>query len=202
MALLDTAIRTQGLEQARVLFPILRDLKIAIRLPRYILVNNTFVRIQRLKEIKTTADKKEAFIKKAMADRQWPFQRNIAFREYVQFGGTVTFAFQGMEHDALTLLLEQINYLGKRGGFIQLLSPPTKAEEMPNGFTLLTESTSGTFPLGTLQMLDDCGPKVTFEQVDVFNPRSIKLGKDRLFHYVILPHRPVRYSKGFTLYES
>jgi len=59
MALLDTAIRTQGLEQARVLFPILRDLKIAIRLPRYILVNNTSCAFNASKKSKQRPIKKK-----------------------------------------------------------------------------------------------------------------------------------------------
>jgi len=200
MALLDAAIRTQGLERGRESFPAIRDLRVAVRLPRYVLVNNTFVRILRLKEIKTKASEKAAGIARAIAGRQWPFQRTIGFREYVQFGGPLTLAFQGMEMAALAPLLEQVNYLGKRGGFMQLLHAPEAAEELPDGFTVLTESVNGAFPLGTLQMVDDCGPRLTFEQVDVYSIKGMKAGKDRVFHHVVLPHRPVRFSRGFTLY--
>ena len=201
MALLDAAIRTQGLEQGRALFPAIRDLRIAVRLPERVVVNNTFVRILRLKEIKTKASEKEAAIARAVAERQWPFQRTIAFREYVQFGGPLALAFQGMSAERLTPLLVQVNYLGKRGGFIQLLRPPKEVEELPDGFTVLTESVSGTFPLGTLQMVDDCSPGLTFEQVNVYSDKEIRRGKDRIFHHIVLPHRPVRSSRGFTLYE-
>ncbi len=202
MALLDAAIRTQGLEQGRALFPALRDLRVAVRLPRHILVNNTFVRILRIKEVKTKASEKEAGIARAMADRQWPFQRTIGFREYVQFGGPLALAFEGMAPDELIPLLFQINYLGKRGGFIQLLNPPETAERLPDGFTVLTENANGAFPLGTLQMVDDCGPRLTFEQVDVYSGQEIKPGKERVFHHIVLPHRPVRFSRGFTLYMA
>jgi hypothetical protein len=197
MALLDAAIRTQGIERGRALFPALRDLRIAVRLPRHILVNKTFARILRLKEIKTKADEKEAAMTQAMADRQWPFQRTIGFREYVQFGGPLTLAFQGMPLEELKPLLTQVNYLGKRGGFLQLIGIPQEVEEMA-GFTILTEGVNGAFPLGTLQMVDDCGPRLTFEQVDVYNKGT---RPDRVFHHVVLPHRPVRSSRGFTLYE-
>ncbi len=202
MALLDVAIRTQGLGRGQALFPALRDLRVAVRLPRYILVNNTFVRVLRLKEVKTKASEKQEGIARAVADRQWPFQRTIGFREYVQFSGPLTLAFHGMESSDLVPLLEQINYLGKRGGFMQLLSPPETIEDLPDGFTMLTESANGAFPLGTLQMVDDCGPNLTFEHVNVYTEKGMKPGKDRVFHHIVLPHRPVRFSRGFTLYES
>lgn len=201
-ALLDAAIRTQGLERGRVLFPALRDLRVAVRLPRYILVNNTFVRILRIKESKAAAGEKEASIVRAMADRQWPFQRTIGFREFVHLGGSLALALEGMPPDELIPLLLQINYLGKRGGFIQLLNLPETAERLPDGFTLLTESANSAFPLGTLQMVDDCGPQLTFERVDVYSSQKIERGKDRVFHHIVLPHRPVRFSRRFTLYEA
>ena len=201
MALLDAAIRTQGLEQGQALFPAIRDLHVAVQLPERVVVNNTFIRILRLKEIKTKASEKEAAIARAIAERQWPFQRTIAFREYVQFGGPLALAFQGMSAEDLTPLLVQINYLGKRGGFIQLLRLPEEVGKLPNDFTVLTESVGDTFPLGTLQMVDDCGPGLTFEQVNVYGGREIRRGKDRIFHHVVLPYRPVRSSRGFTLYE-
>lgn len=201
MALLDAAIRTQGLSRGRALFPAIRDLRVAIRLPERIVVNNTFTKILRLKEIKTKASEKEAAIARAVAERQWPFQKTIAFREYVQFGGPLALAFQGMPLEELMPLLVQVNYLGKRGGFMQLLRPPSRADELPAGFTVLTEGVNEAFPLGTLQMVDDCGPELTFEQANVYSSEKIRPGKDRIFHHVILPYRPVRSSHGFTLYE-
>ncbi len=202
MALLDVAIRTQGLTRGRDLFPAIRDLRVAVRLPRYVLVNNTFVRILRKKEIKTKASEKAAGIARAMATHQWPFQRTIGFREYVQFGGPLSLAFQGMEMETIAPLLEQINYLGKRGGFMQLLHVPEGMETLPQGFTVLTESFGSEFPMGTLQMVDDCGPKLTFEQVDIYSDKKIRAGKDRVFHHVVLPLQPTRFSRGFTLYAN
>lgn len=204
MALLDVAIRTQGLARGQELFPALRDLQVAVRLPQRIVVNNTFAKILRLKEVKTKASEKETAIARAVAERQWPFQKTIAFREYVQFGGPLVLAFQRMSLEDLIPLLLQINYLGKRGGFIQLLRLPEMAKELPASFTMLTEGVNGTFPLGVLQMVDDCGPSLTFDKANVYdrNRKSqIKLGKDRIFHHVVLPHRPARSSRGFTLYE-
>jgi len=203
MALLDVAIRTQGLARGQALFPALRDLRVAVRLPPRIVVNNTFTKIWRINDSVTKKGKAEKarLIAKARADRKWPYQSSIAFREYVQFGGPLALAFQGMAADDLSPLLEQINYLGKRGGFMQLLHAPEEVEDLPDRFIVLTESVNGKFPLGTLQMVDDCGPKLTFEQVNVYSGKGIKPGKDRVFHHIVLPHRPVRSSQGFTLYE-
>ena len=201
MALLDATIRSQGLAQGQRLFSAIRDLCVAVCLPRSIVVNNTFARVLRLKEIKTKANEKEAAASRAVAERQWPFQRTIAFREYVQFGGPLTLALSGMTPEDLRPPLIQLNYLGKRGGFIQLLGRPETVELLPHDFTTLTEDVQGSFPLGLLQMVDDCGESLTFDQANVFNDAPIKVGKDRVFHHVVLPYRLVRSSKGFTLYE-
>jgi len=204
MALLDAVIRTQGLVRGQTLFPVLRDLRVAVRLPAWIVVNNTFTKIWRINDSVTKKGKAEKarLIAKAREERKWPYQPNIGFREYVQFGGPLDLAFQGMATDDLIPLLEQVNYLGKRGGFMQLLRAPEEIAHLPDGFTVLTESVNGSFPLGTLQMVDDCGPSLTFEQVNVYSSKGMKLGKDRVFHHIVLPHRPVRFSRGFTLYES
>ena len=204
MGLLDAAIRTQGLERGQELFPAIRDLQIAVRLPRRIVVNHTFTRIWRLNDSVSKKGKaeKERLIIKAKAERKWPYQPSIGFREYVQFGGPLTIALSGMTHAELVPLLLQLNYLGKRGGFIQILRAPEEVEELPDGFTLLTKSASGTFPLGTLQMVDDCGPGLTFDHVNIYHAKKIKPGKDRIFHHIVLPLRPVRSSRGFTLYEE
>jgi len=203
MALLDIAIRTQGLARGRALFPAIRDLRVGVRLPRYILVNNTFAKIWRINDsvFKKGKAEKAHLIAKAKAEHKWPYQSNIGFREYVQFSGPLALAFSGMSAQELMPLLVQVNYLGKRGGFIQLLHPPEEVDALPAGFTVLTEGVNGNFPLGTLQMVDDCGSRLTFEQADVYSDKKIRPGKDRIFHHVVLPCQPVRSSRGFTLYE-
>lgn len=185
-ALLDAAIRTQGLERGKALFPALRELDIAVRLPRQIVVNNTFKRILRAA--------------RSPSPGQWPYQRTIGFREYVQFGGPFSLAFQGMRHDLMPLLA-QINYLGKRGGFIQLLEEPEGMDRLPDDFTVLTEGVNDAFPMGTLQMVDDWGKKMTFEHINIYSDKRITAGTHRIFHHVVLPHKPTRSSRGFTLYE-
>ena len=126
----------------------------------------------------------------------------IAYREYVQFGGSLVLAFQGMALEDLSALLLQLNYLGKRGGFMQLQRPPEMVTELPTRFTEMTASVSGAFPLGVLQLVDDFGPTMTFEHADIYCEKGIRLGKERVFHHVVLPYQVVRSSRSFTLYEQ
>jgi hypothetical protein len=186
-ALLDAGIRCQGLTRGEALFADLRALSIAVRLPRQIVVNNTFNRVLRAARNPSPG--------------QGPYQRTIAFREYVQFGGPLTLAFRGMTPDALISLLLQVNYLGKRGGFVQLQRQPETTSDLDEAFTLLTDSYGESFPLGTLQVVDDWGKKLTFDRVNVYSDERITPGTHRVFHHVVLPHEPVRSSRSFTLYE-
>src|SRR5439155_25312561 len=138
-----------------------------------------------------------------------PLGSTIAYREYVSFGGTIGLAVQLASGDdlppALTELFMQVNYLGKRGGFIQLIAQPVQIEELEigaeQGWIILTEDqTSFSFD-GTLQMLDDCGPKMTFEHADIYSGKRITLGKERVLRHIVLPYRLTRSSHGFSLYE-
>lgn len=185
-ALLDAAIRTQGLEHGKKLFTKLRALDIAVRPPRRIVVNNTFNRILR--------------VARSPSPGQWPYQRTIAFREYVQFGGPLTLAFRGMEATVLQPLLAQINYLGKRGGFMQLCGLPQMEASLPQDFTMLTQGFGESFPLGTLQVVDDWGEKLTFERLNIYSDKRITAGKHRIFHHIVLPHQLQQSSRNYTLY--
>lgn len=206
MALLDACIRTRGLDVGQHLFPVLRDMAVAARPPQQIVVNNTFMKILRPVETKDrkTADAK---IARQRARKQWPYQNTIAFREYVQFGGPVALAISPKEEDedlcrVLERLLVQINYLGKRGGFLQPLGPPRQSDSLPHDFTLLNPPEGQPFLRnGLAQVLDDCGPAMTFEHADIYSGKRIRPGKERILHPVVLPYRLTRSSRGFTLYE-
>jgi hypothetical protein len=187
-AILDAAIRTQGLADGKARFPEIRALEIAARLPERVVVNNTFTRILR--------------VARSSGPGEGPYQRTIAFREYVQFDGPLTFAFRGSAKEDLVPLLAQINYLGKRGGFMQLQSQPQQCEQLPDTFTTLTQSYGDSFPLGTLQVLDDWGEKMTFERLNVYSDKRVTTGSHRIFHHVVLPHKPTRSSRNYTLYED
>jgi len=199
MGLLDVAIRLYGGNDGALLFPAIRNLRIALCLPDQAVVNNTFVKIMRPHH-----SNKIVFTDTGL---ETPMGNTIAFREYVSFYGEMGLAFQGMPGEQLTPLLLHLNYLGKRGGFIQLQNVPitqywSDEELKANSYTLLTESLPA-FPVdGLLQMLDDCGPTMTFEQANIYSGKSIRLGKERILRHIVLPYRLARSSKGYSLYQK
>lgn len=202
MALLDAGIRTRGVDVGREIFPTLRDLAVAARPPDRLVVSNTFTKILR--------PHKGGPRDSNGAGLETPMGNTIAFREYVQFGGPLALAIDVQDVDAdlahlLERLLAQINYLGKRGGFMQLTQPPERAEALSDTFTRLNpDGMPAAFNLnGMLQVLDDCGPRMTFEHADIYSGKYLYAGRDtgRVLHHVVLPYRVARSSRGFTLYE-
>lgn len=200
MALLDAAMRTRGASEGKRLWPAIRDLELQLALPARISVINTFTKIVRPKKHGPSDDDGNGLMR--------PFGSTIAYREYVSFGGPIQIALRGLAGDrlpdAFAQLCAQINYLGKRGGFLQLLETPTLHEELPvgdGGWTMLTESQSSFVFGGTLQVLDDCGPKMLFEHADIYSGKRITVGKERLLRHIVLPYQLARSSRGFSLYE-
>jgi hypothetical protein len=194
-ALLDAAIRTDGLTAGQLAFDWIKALSIAVRPPERVIVTNLFAKI-----LKPT--RKEG--------AEEPMARSIAFREYAQLDGTVALAFSVSEGRAsdLRMLLAQINYFGKRGSFFQLLDAPRESPELPAGFLPLDGMSlqgpgklPATIPLGVIQVMDDWGESLTFAKVNIYTGDKITLGKDRVRKSVVLPYRLVRSSKGYSLYE-
>ncbi len=201
MALLDVAIRVYGLERGSAWFPQLRDLQVAIQLPHHLMVNNTFIKI--LRPFK--GGKPRDVFGTGLAG---PRGNTIAYREQVYFSGDIQLAVRdggGQDNmPPLTDLLVQVNYLGKRGGFIQC-KQVAQAETLPAEFTLLNPVPGGAFSIhGLMQMLDDCGPEMLFEHADVYRGTStlgINKPNGRVVQPIILPYRPIKSSRSFTLYE-
>jgi len=200
MALLDVAIRTYGFQIGQKDFPFIRDLKIAIKLPRHLVVNNTFIKILRPYKGGKARDQFGTGLEGKMGN-------TIAYRELVYFGASLEIAVKSEEEEppefSLDKLFSQVNYLGKRGGFMQF-EGVYHTDSLPLAFTLLTPKTEAPFSAyGLLQMLDDCGPKMTFDHADIYNKKSIGLNKanGRILKPVVLPYRSIKSSRGFTLYE-
>jgi hypothetical protein len=194
MALLDVACRTAGVGVAKKAWPWLRDLAVALRPPKRIVVTNLFTRI--LKPRRTPAA--------AGTPHAGPLGKTIAFREYVHFDGPLGIALGG-ELDNQSRLqdwLLQINYLGKRGGFVQLLAPPAVAKTPPSGFVIADGDPTRPFRAdGIIQQLDDCDASLTFEKADIYSGKRVKLGKERVLRHIVLPYRLVQSSKSFSCYE-
>jgi hypothetical protein len=201
MALLDAALRTTAYDEAVTLWPVIRDLRIKLALPPQLSVINTFTKIVRPKKNGPSDDDGTGLIT--------PLNRTIAYREYVSFGGNLNLALQLATGDRppepFVAVLAQINYLGKRGGFMQLLRHPLvvddEAIEAMHAWIVLTEEQQ-TFAMGgTLQVLDDCGAKLTFQRANIYSGERITQGKERILRHIVLPYRVSRSSRNFTLYE-
>lgn len=194
MALLDAACRTAGVTVAKEVWPWLRDLTVALQPPGRVVVTNLFTKI--LKPRRTPA--------KPGTQHAGPLGKTIGFREYVYFDGPLGVALGGTLTDPARLegWLLQINYLGKRGGFVQLMGPPTPAETLPPEFIVVDgDPTRSFFAAGIIQQLDDCDASLTFEKADIYSGKNIRLGKERVLRHIVLPYRLVRSSKGFSYYE-
>lgn len=194
MAVLDVILRELGVDRGKMLWSAVRDARVSLRGPERIAVTNTFTKILRPIKGKPSLDPDTGLIR--------PLLNTIGFREYVQWQGSLQIAF-GTQDDApgdWPRWLSMITYLGKRGGFVQAVDVETSTD-LPNTFTRL-EPTSGAFPIeGILQLMDDCAPHLSFEQVNIYSSKGMKVGKDRLLHQVIIPYRLLEASRGFSLYQ-
>ena len=192
MALLDAAIRTCGISYGEEAWDWIRGLSIAVRVPDRALVNNVFTRI-----LKPTRSK----------DKDG-YDRTIGYREYVHFIGAMKLAFE-IQNDflvdakgqQLNKLLSHITYLGKRGGFVQLIPPVQSLDTLPADFTLLSEKRDTWHIQSQLQHLDDCDDEMTFEQADIYSGKNVRVGKERHTFLAMLPYRLRRSSRSFSDYE-
>jgi len=100
-------------------------------------------------------------------------------------------------------LLTCINYLGKRGGFVQIIQQPRQVENLPADlFTELTPESLRSFHSdGTLQVLDDCGDSLTFQRANIYSSERITVGKERILRLVVLPYRLKRSSRSYSWYQ-
>jgi hypothetical protein len=203
MALLDVAIRTEGVDEGERLLPFLRDLSVAIALPEDLLVIKGFSKIQR--PLKDKSDEQKAL--EAQARGHWPMQPTIAYREYVYYRDSFQLAFTSSEKETLLAdlprLLTCINYFGKRGGFMQIVEPPRQVEQLPMGlFTeLTTEGLQKFHPDGTMQVVDDCGKSLTFQRANIYSSERITVGKERVLRHVVLPYSLKSSSRSYSWYK-
>ena len=203
MALLNIVIHSRSIEEGEHLFPFLRDLAIHLELPEELIVIKSFSKIRRELKDKNNPEKAQ----KARDEKSYPLQPTIAYREYVNYKGHIQLAF-ALDTDnplasILPDLLSQLNYLGKRGGFLQLVEMPQISDELPVGqFVHLTATELQAYDTaGTLQMLDDCGPSLTFAKANIYTDAKITLHKDRILRHIVLPYTQIRSSRSYSWYQ-
>ncbi len=188
VALLDVAIRVDGLAQAENAWSLLRTLEIGIQLPKQVVVTNLFARILRKRRNPATAGSADA----------GPFQKTIGYREYVYLPDSLHLAL-GTKADELEQLerwLLNLTYLGKRGGFVQVMGKPELISDI-DGYTLLTQATK-QFPVyGLMQRVDDCDPTMKWDNANIYTSSRPK----RISRDIVLPYRLKKSSRSYSLYE-
>jgi hypothetical protein len=194
MALLDAACRLEGLAAAKKAWDWLGNLTVALRPAPAVVVNNTFTKVLKPRRGEARPGSKHAGY----------FQQTINYREYAHLAGTFAIAL-ALTDDAdpsrLARWLLHVNYLGKRGSFIQLQDVPQMVDELPPGF-IVVDGQLGGFVLGAvLTQLDDVGQELSFERANIYSRERITLGKHRVLRHVALPYRLVASSRGYSLYE-
>jgi hypothetical protein len=116
MALLDVACRLEGQGSAQAAWESwMCTLTVALRPAPTVVVNNTFTKVLKPRRNPAEPGSKHAGY----------FGQTINYREYAQLVGSFAIALNGDDMDAERLgrWLVNVNYLGKRGSFIQILNP-------------------------------------------------------------------------------
>jgi hypothetical protein len=193
MALLDVVCRTEGVIVAEAVWEWLNTCRVALRPAERLVVNNTFIKILRPRRNPAQP---------GSADEGF-FQRTITYREYAYLDGGFGIALEvttSEQADALSFWLSCINYLGKRGGFVQLQGESQHYETIDDPFVIVGEALQ-SFPLEALLIqLDDTSPGLTFEKANIYSAKNIQLGKERVLHHVALPYRLLKSSRGYSYY--
>ena len=195
MALLDVACRLEGVEKAKEHWAWLNPCTVALRGADDVVVNNTFIKILK---------PRNAPASEGSVDRG-PLQRTISYREFAYLDGTFEIALQ-VDDDHAELLshwLMHVNYLGKRGGFIQIQGEPIEADDLDQEFIVVDGRAfdDGFVMNALLTQLDDTGEKTTFEYVDIYSGKNIKLGTHRILHHVALPYTLAKSSRHYSYYR-
>jgi hypothetical protein len=130
-----------------------------------------------------------------------PYISNVALREVVHFRGVLEVAFEDPEHrEVLMDLAAVVNYLGKRGSFVQYEG----FEDRPFLDTRFTrglhEDGDRTVPCH-LATLDDFGPDANFDALNSFSETQMKRGKHRTWLESVVPLGVHNAGPGFVHYK-
>jgi hypothetical protein len=140
------------------------------------------------------------------SDPSNPYVSSIAYREMAHCQGEWRWAFdlaamttQGVEW--VVRCLAHVNYVGKRGSFIQFRSV-TRTAEMSEEFTQAANAPSLLLPgRSHIAPLDDFGPEASMEILNSFAKTSPKLERHRKFVPTIVPLGLVNTGPGFSEYH-
>jgi hypothetical protein len=193
MAFLDAALRSKLVSDPEHFVRALAKARLRIGLPQHACVTET---VQRIRQETREADRLQA-------PELPPYRPNVAFREIVHYQGDLRFAFDCATcPDRLQRILIQVapavNYIGKRGSFIQYLE---QVEQSTLDATFTAPVKEKADPAwGHRASLDDFGPKASFDAVNSYTSTPIKRGVHRIFVETHVPLGIRNMGAGFTHY--
>lgn len=192
MAFLDAALRHGLAEDPNELVRRLARTSLRVGVPHHACVTGT---TQRVRQETRDVDRKQN-------PELPPYRASIAMREFVHYQGTIRLAFDLKScPPGLIALLPQaapaINYLGKRGSFVQYKTGKRQTD-LDSAFTQPLETLgTGSREWGHLAALDDFGTKAAFA-LNSFAPTLVRRGVDRRFVETFVPLAVHNAGPGFV----
>lgn len=200
LAFIDACFRifpaAKAQEQACNIYELIKARGIRFRPPDHCVVQNTFIKIKQ-------------------AERKGPggtYTSTISYREYCYFKGELAVAIDttGMAETSRQTLIRIapcINYLGKRGSFMQFLSTQIHEGPLPPGYTCpenKADIANGSY--ASTNYLDDFGEALIndtegFERINSYSDKPSALGKYRVLTRTLLPYRYVSGGKHYTYFK-
>lgn len=193
MAFVDAAFRVGiKMDQCAGLFRSLVSVDVRIAPSPAAVVTNTFVKIRQ--EPKTPKPRS-------------PYISSIAYRELVYLSGRWSWAFDlaccnDMLTAQLVTLAPLVNYVGKRGSFVQFLGRLYRRTDLGSGFTQPIRGEEVATPARShVRALDDFGPDADLETLSSFTSKPTKRGKHRRFIETVIPVGLSNTGPGFSEYR-
>jgi hypothetical protein len=134
------------------------------------------------------------------------YDSSIAYREVVHHHGAWRWAFDLAAGDdtlaeRLVLIAPHVNYIGKRGSFIQFTGF-FRRSELGSEFTQSAQTQWVLPPRAHIAPLDDFGPDADLETLSSFTSKKPSREKHRRFVDTVIPLGLVNTGPGFTEYRS
>ena len=194
MALVDAAFRSgQPEETVAELVLALRTTPVRIAPPGRAVVTHTFVKVRQ---------------EPKRPDPLRPYLASIAYREFVYHEGEWRWAFDlaaaGVAAAAwLVCLLPRVNYIGKRGSFVQFVGLERVADLTAAYTVPMPPPATWRLPARWhVAVLDDFGPDADLAALSSYSPGKIVRDKHRKFVQTLVPLGLASTGPNFSEYEG
>ncbi len=191
MALVDAAFRSGRGGDASVLVEDLAKTTVSIGVPEHAAVTHTIVKIRQEPKARKPLE---------------PYIAAVAYREFVYVHGEWRWAFDlatmpRRAADAIVSLLPVVNYIGKRGSFVQYLGV-SRIDCLDTSFTQPFDLGNLGIPQRVhLAVLDDFGPEANLDALNSYSATPMRRDRHRKFVKTLVPMGVVNSGPGFTQYQ-